>query len=400
MIESWIIMGFTISYIITLFITVFISLLLTPLVKKLAFKIGAVDVPNKRRINKTTMPTAGGLAIFLAFAFSTLVLINRQLIEVDYFRYVLPIVVSGGMIVVTGLIDDIREIRPWQKSIGILLASCVIYFFTEVHFDSITIPGIVRWLSLPDYISFPLTIIWIFALTNAVNLIDGLDGLVSGVSIISLTTVGIVGFFFLPLQSVFIPITIFALVAAIIGFFPHNYHPATIYLGDTGALFIGFMISVMSLQGLKNATFVAVLTPMFVLGVPITDTLFAIIRRKLNNQSVTSPDRAHLHHRLLALGFSHRAAVLTIYGISLVFSFIALLLNYTSKIGIILLVIAAIFGIELFIELIGVLGENRQPLLKALKVIGNRDYRQKIHKRKERMKEIKRVLKKNEKGEG
>ncbi|MDR2465379.1 MAG: undecaprenyl/decaprenyl-phosphate alpha-N-acetylglucosaminyl 1-phosphate transferase, partial [Streptococcaceae bacterium] len=289
-------------------------------------------------------------------------------------------------------IDDIREIQPWKKSLGIIAASLLVYFFTNAKFDSFSIPYLVKTIHLDWYISLPLTIIWIYALTNAVNLIDGLDGLASGVSMISLGTIGLIGFVFLPLQSIFVPITIFALVAAILGFFPYNYHPATIYLGDTGALFLGFMISVMSLQGLKNATFIAVLSPMFILGVPITDTFFAIIRRKLNNQSVTSPDRAHLHHRLLSLGFSHRAAVLTIYGISTVFSFIALLLNYASVVGVSLLMIASLLGIELFIELIGVLGENRQPLLNTLKFIGNRGYRLKMINRRKRTKLIKKTL--------
>jgi UDP-GlcNAc:undecaprenyl-phosphate GlcNAc-1-phosphate transferase len=366
--------GFTLSYIIKLFITVFISLILTPFVKIFAVKIGAVDQPNKRRINTKAMPSAGGLAIYISFFISTLFMI-RPTLNPEYTGYIVPILIASGIIVITGLIDDVKEIKPWQKSVGILLASLVIFFFTKSHFDTLSIPGILPMIKFDTWLSLPLTLLWIFALTNAVNLIDGLDGLASGVSIIALTTIGIIGYFFLNVENVFIPITIFALVAAILGFFPYNYHPATIYLGDTGALLLGFLISVLSLQGLKNATFVAVLTPMFILGVPITDTVFAIIRRKLNNQPMTSPDKMHLHHRLLSLGFSHRAAVLTIYGLATVFSFIALLLNYAGHLGTILLIIASLLGIELFIELVGVLGENRQPLLNTLKFVGNRGYR-------------------------
>src|SRR5699024_4657593 len=156
------------------------------------------------------------------------------------------------------------------------------------------------------------------------------------------------------------------------------FHPATIFLGDTGALFLGFMIAVFSLQGLKNATFISVLTPMFILGVPITDTVFAMIRRRFNNQPISSADKMHLHHRLLSLGFTHRGAVLTIYALAMVFSFIALLMNYASTWAIVLLVISTVIGLELFIELIELVGENRQPLMRSLKFLGNRRYRQKV----------------------
>jgi len=373
-------MSFTINFILTWFATFFIGLILTPLVRLLAFKIGAVDTPNERRINKTVMPSAGGLAIFSAFTISTLLILPNIIQVPNYLSYVVPIVVGGLVIVITGLIDDIKEIRPWQKSIGILIASLVIYIFSDIHFDTFSIPGILQTVYLDWWLSAPLTIIWIFSLTNAVNLIDGLDGLASGVSVISLSTIGIVGYFFLPAQSVFIPITIFTMVAAILGFFPYNFHPAKIYLGDTGALLLGFMIAVLSLQGLKNATFVAVLTPMFVLGVPITDTLFAIIRRKLNNQPMSSPDRSHLHHRLLSLGFSQRSAVLTIYCISIVFSFIALLMSYASRTALIFLVLATFLGVEIFVELVGVLGEHT-PMLKLLNAIGDRERRLRLLKK-------------------
>ena len=227
-------------------------------------------------------------------------------------------------------------------------------------------------------LAYPITIIFIVAIINCINLIDGLDGLASGVSIISLTTMGVVSYFFLPSANVFLPITIFIVVAAIMGFFPYNYHPAIIYLGDTGALFLGFIIAVTSLQGLKNATAVAVLTPLLILGVPITDTVVAMIRRKLNRQSIATADKRHLHHRLMALGFTHRGAVLVIYGIAFIFAFISLLLQFSSRIGGILLIVACIFGLEIFIELVGILGENRQPVLKALKFVGNSSYRETV----------------------
>ena len=365
-------MGFTFQFIVRLFLTMMLSVILTPLIKLLAFKIGAVDKPSQRRINTKTMPTAGGLSIFISFSVAVL----WEFHDVLDVHHIWPMLLGALIVVITGLLDDIFEISPSQKALGILLAALVIYFIADIKINTITIPFIgvfeTGWLGLP------LTILWILAITNAVNLIDGLDGLASGVSMISLVTIGLVSYFFLPTNGVVLAILIFSLVAAILGFFPYNFHPATIFLGDTGALFLGFMISIVSLQGLKNATFISVLTPMFILGVPITDTVYAMIRRRINNQPISSADKMHLHHRLLSLGFTHRGAVLTIYAMAMVFSFIALLMNYASTWAIILLIISTTFGLELFIELIGLVGENRQPLMRSLKFIGNRSYRQKV----------------------
>ena len=364
-------MDFAFKFVMRLFITMIVSLILTPIIKLISFKIGAVDRPGDRRINTKTMPTAGGLSIFLSFSFA-LLWEFRAMIPFDY---VWPMLLGAAIVVVTGLLDDIFELTPMQKTLGLTLAALEIYFVAGIKISTVSIPYLgvfdLGWLGLP------MTILWILAITNAVNLIDGLDGLASGVSIISLTTIGIISYFFLP-NSVEVPMVIFTLIAAIVGFFPYNFYPATIFLGDTGALFLGFMISVLSLQGLKNATFITVVTPMLILGVPITDTVYAMIRRKFNKQKISSADKMHLHHRLLSLGFTYRGTVLTIYALAMVFSFIALLMNYASNTAIILLIISTGFGIELFIELIGLVGENRQPLMCALKFLGNRRFRQKV----------------------
>ncbi|MDE7536983.1 undecaprenyl/decaprenyl-phosphate alpha-N-acetylglucosaminyl 1-phosphate transferase, partial [Streptococcus agalactiae] len=173
-------------------------------------------------------------------------------------------------------------------------------------------------------------------------------------------------------------LTIVILIASIVGFFPYNYHPAIIYLGDAGALFIGFMIGVLSLQGLKNSTAVAVITPVIILGVPILDTAVAIVRRKLSGKKISEADKMHLHHRLLSMGFTHRGAVLVVYGIAIIFSLIALLLNVSSRIGGIFLLLALLLVMEIFIEGLNIWGENRTPLFNLLKFIGNSDYRQSV----------------------
>ncbi|HFI0456833.1 TPA: glycosyltransferase family 4 protein [Streptococcus suis] len=371
---------FALKYIMVIITTMVISAIATPLVRFLSFKVGAVDNPNARRINKVPMPSAGGLAIFIAFTLAALWFLPGIVTHVNfhgtYFDYILPLVVASTIIVVTGFIDDVKELTPAPKLLGIVIAASIIWFFTEFHFDSFKIPFGGPFIIFPTWLSFFLTVLWIVAITNAVNLIDGLDGLVSGVSIISLTTMGIVSYFFLHDSNIFLTLTIFVLVAAIIGFLPYNYHPAIIYLGDTGALFIGFMIGVLSLQGLKNSTAVAVVTPMIILGVPITDTVMAIIRRKLSGQKISEADRMHLHHRLLSLGLTHRGTVLVIYAISFIFSLTSLLLNVSSRVGGVLLVLTMGLGVEVLCELIGIFGENRTPLLNVLRFIGNSSYRQ------------------------
>lgn len=371
---------FTIEYVMILIGTFLLSLMLTPLVRFMAFRVGAVDKPNARRINKVPMPSSGGLAIILAFMVATLILMPLALQvakwEQSYFDYILPVVIAGLGIGVTGFIDDIYDLSPKLKMLGITLAAMAVWYFTDFRFDSFKIPFGGALILFDPVVTCFLTVLWIVAITNAVNLIDGLDGLVAGVSIISLGTMGLVSYFFLPQVDLYLTLTIFVLLAAIAGFFPYNYHPAIIYLGDTGALFIGFMIGVLSLQGLKNATAVAVVTPVIILGVPILDTVVAIIRRKLSGQKITQPDKRHLHHRLLAMGFTHRGAVFVVYGIAILFSLTSLLLNVSSRFGGVLLMLGLIFGLELFIEGLGIWGADRSPLFHLLKFIGNSDYRQ------------------------
>lgn len=372
----------TINLFLVLLGTCLLSAILTPLVRRFSLKVGAVDHPNARRINKVDMPSGGGLAIFLTFVIATLVIL--PLISKDYTYpwwrepyqvYILPVVIGALVIVVTGYLDDIFELKPLPKLLGIVIAATIVWAFTDFRFDSFKIPFGGPLIHFNPLVTCFLTILWIIAITNAINLIDGLDGLVSGVSIISLVTMAIVSYFFLPKADLFLTLTILVMVAAIAGFFPYNYHPASIYLGDTGALFIGFMIGVLSLQGLKNSTAVTVVTPVIILGVPILDTVVAIIRRTLSGQKFYEPDKLHLHHRLLSMGFSHRGAVWMVYAIAFIFSLIALLLNVSSRFGGVLLIFGLLSALEIFIEGLGIWGENRTPLFNAFKFIGNKAYR-------------------------
>lgn len=360
--------------IISCILAIIISAIATPLVRKLSFKIGAVDIPNNRRMNQVIMPSMGGLAIYLTFFFTIFVL---QPVPYDVS---VPIFIAATIIIITGIIDDINEISPKAKMLGLVTATILITFLNDLTVEIVKIP-LAGEVHLPLFIGFPLTLIWILGITNSINLIDGLDGLASGISIIALITMGLISTFFLETSSIVVSIIIFSLVGSILGFLPYNFNPAKIYLGDTGALFLGFMISVLSLYGLKNVTFVSLIMPIVVLGIPITDTLYAILRRKLNNLPISSADKHHMHHRLMTLGLTHKQTVLVIYLVAGIFSMIALLYPISNTIGAVLITFALVFGLEVFIEIIGLVGEDRRPLLNALRKFGNRINKKSKNKR-------------------
>ena len=314
----------------SLFATMILSAILTPFIRLLAFKVGAVDNPNARRVNKVPMPTMGGLAIFLAFNVTNFLLLRKQY----PIEQLWALLLAECIILATGIIDDIYELKPRQKIYGITLAALVVFFIAKIKMTTITLPFLgtvtLGWLSLP---------------------------------------ITVTGYFFLNVTNTFISIMMFTLVAALIGFLPYNFHPAKIYLGDTGSLFIGFMISVFALYGLKNATFITIIIPVIILGVPITDTVYAILRRILNKKPISQADKHHLHHRLMQMGLSHRQTVLVIYGIALIFSSISLLYPISSFWGSVLLTVATLLGLEIFVEVIGLVGESRRPLLNFIKKI-------------------------------
>lgn len=353
--------------IVELFFLVIIQAAITPFIRRLAFVLGAVDNPNARRVNKKPMPTLGGLGLFVTFNIGAFILLRNQFPTHELFSVLL----ASSVIILTGMIDDILELKPGQKMAGIFVAALIIYFLAGIRMNVVNVPFTSKEISL-GWWSFPITIFWILALTNAVNLIDGLDGLADGVSMISLTTMGIVGYFFLHTHQLYVPIACFMLAACLIGFLPYNFHPAKIFLGDTGALYIGFMIAVLSLKGLKNVTFISLLVPIIILGVPITDTVYAIIRRKLNKKPVAQADKHHLHHQLMRMGLTHRQTVLTIYALSLVFSFISLLFLLSPTWGTWPLIIALLFALEIFVESIGLLGERYHPLMHVIQKLINK----------------------------
>lgn len=338
---------------ITLVLCFIASVLLTPLVKKFAIYIGATDKPNARKVHQKIMPRLGGLAIYLSFIIGYAILRPSD-------DSALPIIIGSFIIIITGVFDDRFELSAKVKLLGQLLAAGVVVL-GGIQIDFINIPffGQVDF----GYLSIPITIIWIVAITNAINLIDGLDGLAAGVSSIALITIS--GMAIL-MGNVFVTSVGLILLGSTLGFLVYNFHPAKIFMGDTGALFLGFMISVLSLLGFKNITMLTLIVPIIILGVPISDTFFAIIRRFVNKQPLSAPDKSHLHHCLLRAGFSHKQTVLIIYGIAAMFGLAALIFSQATLWGALFVIVVLLIAIELFVEKIGLVGKDYKPLLKFL----------------------------------
>ncbi|WP_339251430.1 MraY family glycosyltransferase [Sporosarcina sp. FSL W8-0480] len=334
------------------------SIILTPLVIKFAFRIGAVDHPNYRKVHATVMPRIGGVAIFGAFAVGYLLLRPED-------EHAIGILVGALIIIITGFLDDMLEITAKAKLIGQLAAAIVVVAWGGLQIEFINLPFFGPFDF--GYLSIPITIIWIVGITNAINLIDGLDGLAAGVSTIALISITVMAVI---MGDMFVVATAAILAASSLGFLFYNFHPAKIFMGDTGALFLGYMIAVLALLGFKNVAVVSLVIPIIMLGVPISDTFFAIVRRVRMKQPISAPDKSHLHHCLLRAGFSHRQTVLIIYGLAILFGVAAVLFSQATVWGAIVLIAVMLLAIELFVEAIGLAGTNYRPLLNLVRMIG------------------------------
>ncbi|MFX3675285.1 MAG: glycosyltransferase family 4 protein [Paenisporosarcina sp.] len=341
---------------LTLVLAFVASILLTPLVKMLAFKVGAVDRPNYRKVHARIMPRLGGLAIFGAFLIGYFALRPENATA--------PFIILGALIIViTGVLDDMFEITAKAKLLGQLIAAgIVIYGGLDIDFIQLPFGGVLDF----GYLNIPLTILWIVGITNAINLIDGLDGLAAGVSTIALITIAGMA---LMMSNVFVFSMAALLAVSALGFLFYNFHPAKIFMGDTGALFLGYMIAVLALMGFKNITVISLIIPIIMLGVPISDTFFAIVRRLRMKQKISAPDKSHLHHCLLNVGFTHRQTVLIIYGLAAMFGVAALIFSQATVWGALLLIAVMLVAIELFVEAVGLAGKNYRPLINFVRMI-------------------------------
>ena len=330
-----------------------ISFLLTPVLCRVAPRIGAVDKPDARKIHHTLMPRLGGVAIYAGF------LTAYWLLGFQEARY-LGLLLGGTFILLVGLVDDIRNISPRLKLAGqivaaaILVASGVRVEFLTNPFDGLLILG---------KLAVPVTIFWIVGVTNALNLADGLDGLAAGTSFIAAVTIAVVAWFN---GETGVALLSLALAAGVLGFLPFNFHPARIFMGDSGSMFLGFNLAALATIGLtKSATVVSLFVPVVILGLPILDTTLAIIRRFLNHQPIFAPDKSHLHHRLLAQGLTQRQAVGIIYLVNACLGGSAVLLTRLTTDQSMLILVGLAVVILAGCDKLGVLGRRRLTRVKA-----------------------------------
>lgn len=323
-----------------------VTLLGTPLVRILAIKVKAMDKPDGRKVHISLMPRMGGLAICLGFWIA--VLLNQEITPA-----VCGLLTGGLVVCLVGIADDIWGISPRLKLLGQIMAACIAFYY-GIRVDFLTNPFAGVFNLNAYYLNYFLTVLWIVGVTNAVNLIDGLDGLAAGVSAIAAVTMGIIS-----LLERFSPeaaILAFILAASTLGFLKYNFHPARIFMGDTGSMFLGFNLSAIAIMGLtKGPTVISILLPVVILGIPILDTLFAILRRYTSGKPIFSPDKEHLHHRLLTLGLSHQKTVLAIYGVSVLLGLSAVITALVTTPQGVMIMLATTLGVFMAADRVGVL---------------------------------------------
>ncbi len=331
-------MNETVKILLSFVCAFLLAFLSTPFVKKLAKKIGAIDIPkDKRRMHTDSVPLIGGLAIFLGFLVSTVLFA-----EIDI---KIIAILSGALIMVMlGVFDDKYALGAKFKLI-IQIIAAAIPVIAGVRIERIILPFLKSGGIEFGWLAYPITILWIVALTNAVNLIDGLDGLAAGVSAIASFSMFLIA---LMQGNYVIAVMSAALVGACCGFLPYNFSPASIFMGDTGSTFLGFVMASLSVLGLfKIHAIISFAVPFIAFGIPIFDTSFAIFRRIKEHRPIMSPDRGHLHHRLVDMGFSHKQAVLIIYAICIVLGAVAVL-SFKSKLLAIVIAVLGVIGAFVF----------------------------------------------------
>ena len=304
------------------FLALIITYLATPLIRKISLKIEAVDRPGRRKINLKAVPNLGGIAIYLGFL---LAVYNRMGSRPG--RDLGSILIGATLLMLLGVLDDLYGLRPLTKLLGQIFAAIILVLSgVSIQFISHPLQEGMIYLGI---LGPPLTVFWVVGLTNTVNLIDGLDGLAAGVSLIASLTLLAVS---LQQGQHFTAFIIAALAGSCLGFLPHNFYPAKIFMGDSGALVIGYILAAVSVVGaLKGAAAMTLFVPILALGIPIFDTTYAILRRFYYGRPIGRADHGHLHHRLLALGWNHRQAVLIVYGMSIFLGAVAFLVSHLNS---------------------------------------------------------------------
>lgn len=316
--------------------------LFTPVVKRIAVGVGAVDVPGHRRVHASSVPRLGGVGLVLAF-FGPLLLLfamNTQVARVFYARPWHMVGLSLGAVLLSGLgvLDDIRGVRAWTK-LAVQVVTAVLAFGCGFRIEAVALP-FVGELAMGVF-ALPVTVLWVVAIVNALNLIDGLDGLAGGIGFFACAANFMVGAMH---GDAVVMLLSASMAGALLGFLVYNFNPASIFMGDSGSLFVGYLLATMSILGhsVRSSTTVAILVPLIALGVPIIDTLLAMSRRILERRPLFAADRGHIHHQLIAMGLTHRRAVLILYAVSIVFTALALVvaIGQDWQVGVALLVLS------------------------------------------------------------
>jgi len=331
------------SYIIVFLLSGLISSVVTPLIPLLARKFGVMDRPNERKIHHRLVPSWGGLAIYVAFSGSIALTFlfheaSRLLIRHHQFmvkEYLVGVLLGATIITILGLIDDKKGLNPSTKLLGQVIAAIILFWY-GIRIAGINNPFGKTYLEFSLYLSFLLTIIWTVTFINSINLIDGLDGLAAGIVVIAAVTFFVITIFQIDKQNnaaiikrlELVAIMAMALVGSTGGFLLYNFHPAKIFMGDTGSMLLGFILGAITIMGtLKTVAAIALLIPVMVIGLPLFDTFLTILRRLKMRRPLLQADRGHLHHRLLNYGWGQKRTVLLMYGISGVLGLGAILLT-------------------------------------------------------------------------
>ena len=338
--------------IVPFIIAVTVTAFLTPFVRRFALQVGLVDMPNQRRINKVPMPTGGGLAIFIGFVAAALY---------GDIPHLLPTIIGGGIIVIVGLIDDRYELSPGGKFGGQFLG-VLVYVLWGPRIEFLSNPfGDMVYLGR---LSIPLTILWMLSVINIMNFIDGLDGLAVGITLIAAVALTSLAW---SLERFDAAVMSVILVGVSVGFLPFNFNPAMLYLGDAGAMFLGFLLAAVSTEGaLKGAATIGLSVPILILAVPVVDMVCAIVRRIQQGVPIYQADQDHFHHRLLHLGLSHRQVVYCAYLLSCFFAGVALLTAHFAQITV---VVALILGMILLY------GCSKVGMIKPLSIRTHGEYK-------------------------
>ena len=310
-------LGINGSNIPLIILTTFVSsLILVPIMKNIALRIGSVDYPGKHHTNKEPIPTLGGVAVFFSFLLGYMIF-ARSSVEM------IAILIASFIILFVGMVDDIKPISAKYQLIGQIIACLIIILYGNISIDKLTILGLnISFISPFKEI---LTLIFMIAIINAIDLSDGLDGLSSGITTIYFATIMIIAMFLGKVGGIDTTISLL-MIGSLLGFLVYNFPPAVIYVGDSGSNFMGLMVATTAVLGFKLATFTSLLIPLVILATPIMDVIFSIIRRILKGKNpFTNPDKDHLHHQFLKMKFSKRSSLLIIYLINILFSAVSVL---------------------------------------------------------------------------